>query len=733
MDYASLLNPQQLAPVMDTEGAVLVLAGAGSGKTRVLTHRIAYLIEKKHVRPSSILAITFTNKAAGEMKERVMQLTGSRDVWISTFHSFCARVLRADVDAMEVYTSNFSIYDDSDCNRVLTRIFKNMEIEDGKEFKKTVRWHISNAKNMALNASGYADRIKDVPQNVLISEIYHAYEEELQRNNAMDFDDLLWQTIVLFSKRRDILAKYQEMFQYLHIDEFQDTNKIQYLLVRLLAQKHGNVFAVGDDDQSIYGWRWAEVENIRNFTRNFPGCRIYKLEQNYRSTGNILQLANRIIAHNTDRMGKTLWTKGEDGVRVVYQTNYDERAEADFVMEQIRSLMDRYGYTYSDFAILTRVNSITRPLEEKLTLYNFPYRMIGGNKFFERKEVKDFMAYLKLVANPSDDESVMRVINVPKRGIGETAIAQIAQICRENGLHLLQGMLHPERLPMSSALATKASKFGAVAAELIRSKDTMSLYDYVRHVAEVVDFAQMYDKDDPEGKERLDNIDEFLTSVREFQSDNPDAKLDEYLQSVSLVSDTDEIGQDDCITLATVHGVKGLEFRCVFVVGLEEGIFPTRKESEQDMQEERRIMYVAVTRAQERLYLTNAQSRFRYGSREFAKASRFLEEGGLVVKKRVDDADWQDHKAQTFDFASVAKKQQAASFARTTIPQQTVASRDVSIFRVGQTVRHARFGDGVIREMTGENAKIEFPVLGVKTFNMRLAPVQIVEQGENHG
>ena len=727
MDYAALLNPEQLAPVIDTDGAVLVLAGAGSGKTRVLTHRIAYLIERKGVRPSQILAITFTNKAAGEMKERVLKLTGQSGVWISTFHSLCARILRADIDKLGEFRSNFTIYDDSDTNRVLSRIFKSMDVEDTKEWKKIVRWHISNAKNMALDAQAYAPRISDQPNHELISSVHRAYEQELRQNNALDFDDLLWQTILLFSKRKDVLERYQDMFRYLHIDEFQDTNKIQYLLVRLLAHKHGNVFAVGDDDQSIYGWRGADVSNIRNFTKQFAGCRIYKLEQNYRSTGNILNLANKIIAHNSERMGKTLWTSSDGGVKVVYRTNYDERGEAEFVLEQIHALIEHNGYDYGDFAILTRVNSITRPFEEKLALYNYPYRVIGGNKFFERKEVKDFLAYLKFVANPQDNESVMRVINVPKRGIGDTAVSQLAAACISNGVGLLEGMLAPDRLGVSSQLAAKAARFGAVAYQLIANKH-LPLVEYIDYALRTIDFAQMYDIDNAEDKERLANIDDFVASVKEYCKDNEDATLQEYLQSVSLISDTDSQPDDDCITLATVHGVKGLEFRCGFIVGLEEGIFPAiRKDAgESEMQEERRIMYVAVTRARERLYLSNAQSRFRFGKRENCQVSRFLVEGEVVTKRLPAQSDDDAPKRSGFDFASVARMRQPA-FAKPSAAVTQISSKDISQFKIGMTVEHARFGQGKIIDITGENAKIDFPVLGVKTFNMRLAPVRTVE------
>ncbi|MEG2274173.1 MAG: UvrD-helicase domain-containing protein, partial [Clostridia bacterium] len=455
IDFKSLLNEQQLAPVEDTEGAVLVLAGAGSGKTRVLTFRIAYLIQNKQIAPFNILAITFTNKAAAEMKERVASLVGQSDILISTFHSFCARILRWEISNLEGYNSNFSIYDDGDCGRIISRILKDMEIEDAKDLKKDIRWHISNAKNHALSPKDYAVKIKGEKNSVIVSAVFEQYEQQLRQNNALDFDDLLLKTVTLFANNKEVLRKYQQRYQYIMVDEFQDTNKIQYMLVRLLSAMYGNIFVVGDDDQSIYGWRWAEVENIINFKKHFAGARIYKLEQNYRSTANILNLANKIIENNEQRMGKTLWTDGENGVKVVYNSCYNERSEADYVVEQINSLIARNEFKYKDFAVLVRANSITRAVEEKLTLYNFPYRVIGGSKFYERKEVKDFLAYLKLVVNPSDTESILRVINTPKRGIGDGAVEKLVEACRSHGVTLMDGILNLESLDLASGVAKK--------------------------------------------------------------------------------------------------------------------------------------------------------------------------------------------------------------------------------------------------------------------------------------
>lgn len=725
MDFKALLNEQQLAPVEDTEGAVLVLAGAGSGKTRVLTYRIAYLIQNKNVEPYNILAITFTNKAAKEMKERVEKIVGQSNVLIATFHAFCAKILRAEIGNLEGYNSNFSIYDDGDCNRIISRILKDMEIEDAKDLKKDIRWNISNAKNHALSPKDYAAKIKGERNGIIIASVFEQYENQLKQNNALDFDDLLLKTVMLFAQNKEVLLKYQERFKYLMVDEFQDTNKIQYTLIRLLSAKYGNVFVVGDDDQSIYGWRWAEVENIINFKKHFAGARVYKLEQNYRSTGNILNLANKIIDHNQQRMGKTLWTKGEDGVKVVYSSCYNERSEADFVVGQINSLVLHNDFSYKDFAVLVRANSITRTVEEKLTLYNFPYRVIGGSKFYERKEIKDILAYLKLVVNPRDTESIFRVINTPKRGIGEGAVEKLMQACRSKNISIMDGILNLDSLDLATGIAKKLSAFADVVENLIEAK-SMPLDLFVSFCRSVIKLENDFDKENPEDKNRIDNIDDFIHSTTEFYKDNDGCSIEEYLQSVALISSDEGDKDDNVVTVATVHGVKGLEFRCVFIIGLEEGLFPSLRCGEEDIQEERRIMYVAVTRARERLYLTNAQSRFRYGKTENSLASRFLKEGEMIKERLAvgDDVDFAPRKA-AFDFSQMAR--QSASFSATSSTTAGHVGNDISQFLADMVVEHTRFGVGRIVEITGENAKISFDGLGVKVFNLRLAPLKIVK------
>lgn len=718
MDYSTLLNTEQLRPVTDTQGAVLVLAGAGSGKTRVLTYRIAYLIEKCGVSPYNILAITFTNKAAGEMKERIRSVTGEDGMWVMTFHSFCARVLRNDADKLG-HNRNFSIYGEAESDRIITRILKEEHPEDTDK-KKSIRWHISAAKSIAMTPEQYALRIKDNPDSALITQVYARYEEELAKNNAFDFDDLLLKTFLLFAMHKDVLEKYQDRFLYVHVDEFQDTNKIQFLLVKMLVRKYGNIFVVGDDDQSIYGWRGADVGNILNFKKDYPDCRIYKLERNYRSSGNILKTANKVIANNAGRMGKQLWTEKDAGVEVAYRSLCDDKTEADFVLEQILSLVKNRGYKYSDFAILVRINSLTRVFEDRMSSYGMPYKVIGGFKFYERKEIKDFIAYLRMAVNPADSESITRIINFPKRGIGDVCVEALIAACNARGLSLFEGLKRLDELELAPAYRKKLAAFAALATDLAENKESMPLDEYVKYVFDNVDFYSAYDMDDPEGRTKLENIDQFLTSVHEFCADNPDVKLEEYLQTLSLLTDADETDEGNYITIATIHGVKGLEFRCVFIVGLEEGIFPSLRSdtTTADVEEERRIMYVAITRAQERLWLTNAGRRFRFGKYESNSVSRFVKESGLIAATRRPEERTVHHTVQK------ALRRDIPKFGAS----NAAAAKDLSVFKPNAVVMHPKFGRGVINEINGENARIAFDALGVKVLNLRLAPLTI--QGE---
>lgn len=727
MDYDKLLNDEQILPVKDTEGQLLVLAGAGSGKTRVLTYRIAYLLEEKGVHPYNILAITFTNKAAGEMKERLVSLVGTSEMWISTFHSFCNRILRFDIDRLG-YGKNYSIYTEGDSEKLIQRIMKEMEIDDG-ELKKTVKNHISSAKNFALSPDKYYAQCTH-PKADKIFKIYSRYEEELRRANALDFDDLILKTIELFAKFPEVLRKYQERFKYVHIDEFQDTNKIQYLLVRLISAYHKNLFVVGDDDQSIYGWRGAEVGNILNFKKDFPEAKIYKLQRNYRSSGNILKCANSIIANNNMRMGKKLVPNEGDGVKVVYKSNFDDRQEADYVLKEIIGLIDNNGYKPSDFAILVRINSITRTFEERMNMYGIPYKIYGGFKFYERKEVKDTVAYLRMLANPKDTESILRIINVPKRGIGDVVQKRLCEYAYDRDMALLDVIKEIWDTDLPVATKKKVDVFRELVVCLEKALKEMTLGKFIEYMLEKIEFESEYDANIQEEYTKLENIKELATSIKQFCRDNGEnTTLDEYLESLALISDTDDINEGNYLTLATIHGVKGLEFRCVFVVGLEEGIFPsTRAIESADIEEERRIMYVAVTRAKERLYLTNASQRYRYGKMDSNVSSRFISESGV-------EGDMTKYKAITSAFSNNTDKaknnytisSEYRDRIKDNLVKPTPSSKDISVFKVGQKIRHNRFGEGRIISIRGENAEINFDKLGTKMFNLRLAPITVIE------
>lgn len=715
MDYSKLLNEEQLAPVYDTEGQILVLAGAGSGKTRVLTHRISYLLDEKGVEGYNILAITFTNKATREMLERVESITGRSDVWVSTFHSFCAKILRFEIEKLG-YTSNYSIFTSSDSTRLINRILKALNVEEKES--KIIKSHISNVKNMGVNIDEYCLAIGGKNSD-LVREVYIRYEKELKENNALDFDDLLLKTVELFRKYPEVLEKYQERFKYIHIDEFQDTNKIQLLLVRMLAFKHQNLFVVGDDDQSIYGWRGAEVGNILNFKKYYPDCKIYKLQRNYRSTQNILDCANKVIAKNKQRMGKELWTGGDKGVRVEYKSCYNDKAEVDYVLGEIRSLCDYNGYSLSDFAILVRLNSLTRNFEESMNMYGIKYKLIGGFKFYDRKEILDTIAYLRVVANPLDSESIVRIINFPKRGIGDTAIQRLRDYCSASGKNMITALLEIEdNEVLTKAMKEKFAKFTNLIVDLMRAKLDKSFEEFAKYLLEKVDFYSAYDIDNPEDKNKLENIDEFMTIIHEYCEANEGATLEDFMQSISLVSDTDEEEGGSYVTLATVHGVKGLEYKVVFIVGCEENVFPSSKalNNPAEMEEERRCMYVAITRAQERLYLTSAGNRFRFGKVEYNLVSRFVEEAELI---KPDPTKFKPIKVS--EYANIPKERPK------TMPNtiRTDLQKDLSVFKVGSIVIHSRYGEGIITALDGTTATIAFGKLGNKNFNLELAPIKL--------
>ncbi len=740
------LNDIQKQAVLDTEGAVLVTAGAGSGKTRLLTHRIAHLINDLHVPPYNIIAITFTNKAANEMKSRLSDFDAD-GIWISTFHSACVRILRHFIDKIG-FGKNFTIYGEAETKSIVKRICKENDFHD--DMAKRILAEISKAKNKGVSSDEYEQVYKFSPDAEDIANAYSEYTATLKKNNALDYDDLLIYTRYLLKNCAEAREFYQNKFRYIHIDEFQDTNTIQYEIVKILAGKYGNIFAVGDEDQCIYSWRGASISNIFDFQRDFK-CKVYKLEQNYRSTTNILTVANRIIKGNTQRLEKRLWTSNSDGERVVCFGAATEGFEADYVVRTIYELTSGGDYDYSDCAVLFRLNALTRPFEERFLQYNIPHKVYGGFKFFDRKEVKDVLAYARLSVNTDDDEAAYRIINFPKRGIGETSIEKLRDYTNSNGVSVFDAVTRADALPFNSALKAKLAEFGADIKSLCKAAEG-DLVEYFRHLLyNVLNVPDLFSQDDDEA--RIENLNELVSSVRDFSKNNSGATLSDYLQTVSLYSDTDNINEDNCVTLATVHSAKGLEFPVVFVVGLEDGIFPSLRVNENSsdrMEEERRLMYVAVTRAKKRLFLTYTKSRFLYGETRYGIPSRFLTECGLVEKQsdRSDVYSSSPSYKSYNDFVGGEIKRKEPSVKSgfdggsfdgayksdygKPKKSETGGSETKEDIAVGATVMHKRLGKGKVigMENMGNNvyAKIEFERAGVLLLAVDFAPITVVKE-----
>ncbi len=707
------LNEEQMKPLLQTEGAVLVTAGAGSGKTRLLTHRIVYIIEKG-IDPYNILAITFTNKATGEMKERINQMTNSaQDVWISTFHSLCARILRRELDVITGYSKDFSIYSESDSEKIKKQVLIELDAEDDK-IKKGLYRHLSNWKCTVKSLDEYFAGDDD-EDNIIIKKAMFLYEKKLQENNALDFDDLLIKTYQLFKNHPDVLRKYANRFKYVLVDEFQDTNVVQYEIVKQLASIHKNVFAVGDEDQCIYSWRGANFQNIFNFKKDFNDVKVFKLERNYRSSPEILNIANNLIKNNISRLDKKLWTEKESVCDPKTYTAYDERDEANFVAREISNLISK-GAKFSDFAILMRVNALSRSFEESLLSYNISHKVYGGFKFFERVEIKNVIAYLRLFVNPKDDISFERVVNFPKRGVGDGALLKIKEMC--NGNNLLDCVL-AEEFENESAVFKKLQGFISAFKSLKVLQESLTLTDFVKQVITIFDIRLAYNSKVEEDFNKLMNIDSFIASCQEFEKANKEATLSQYLESVTLMSDTEEIGNDGAVVIATIHSVKGLEFKNVFVVGCEEGVFPGARSlsSNTQLEEERRLMYVAVTRAEEKVFLTNCNKRYIYGRTSYQMPSRFLKELGIIKTKK-------NEKVQTsskpFSFPSFFKKE-----------NKEEVKVNTSKYAVGQKVEHPRYGEGEILQISSDGlvGDINFDDFGNKSLMLEIAPLEILGDG----
>lgn len=736
MDILAGLNEPQKEAVCHTEGPLLVLAGAGSGKTRVLTHRIANLISKG-VPPWQILAVTFTNKASQEMRERVEKLVGPRmaeAIWVSTFHTACVRILRQDIQHLG-YERNFVIFDAQDQLAIIKRILKELNLSEKNYQPKAILGSISAAKNELQSAESYYKQAADHWSNT-VAEVYKLYQKELRANNGVDFDDLIMLTVCLFKEVPEVLAKYQDKFRYILIDEYQDTNHAQYVLVNLLASKYRNLCVVGDDDQSIYSFRNADIRNILDFEEDFPDVKTIKLEQNYRSSKNILHTANEVIKNNRGRKSKRLWTENAEGEKVHLYRADDDRQEAWFVVEEINRLVGE-GYRYSDFALLYRTNAQSRSFEEALIQRGLPYRVIGGVRFYERKEIKDILAYLRFVFNPEDKLSLSRIINVPKRGIGEASFERFLYFLEDNNYSVMEGFSRVAEIPSLTARAIKPlSAFYYLLQGWLLKKETASVKELAEAILNESGYIQeLKDERTVEAEGRLENLTEFLALTLEFEQNSDDKSLAAFLETVALVADVDNYETDaDAIVLMTLHSAKGLEFPVVFLVGLEEGVFPHSRAlyENRELEEERRLCYVGITRAKQRLYITHAGMRVMYGSYNSSVPSRFLLE---FPRESIIDLNaarnLREVSRRTSVSTSISTERSSSTVSRSTPasekPRQSVSSDAISI---GCKVRHSKWGIGTVVSMEGSGTdaqiKVAFPGLGIKTLILSYANLEVV-------
>ena len=631
------MNDQQAEAVQTTEGPLLIMAGAGSGKTRVLTHRIAYLIDEKMINPWNILAITFTNKAAREMRERAVALNpATSETLIATFHSMCVRILRREADHIG-YNRNFTIVDPGEQRTLMKRILKNLNLDPKKWNERAILGTISNAKNDLLDEIAYEHQAGDMYTQI-VAKCYKAYQEELRRSEAMDFDDLIMMTLRLFDKNPDVLAYYQQRYQYIHVDEYQDTNHAQYQLVKLLASRFKNICVVGDADQSIYGWRGADMQNILDFEKDYPEAKVVLLEENYRSTKKILQAANEVIKNNRNRRPKKLWTQNDEGEQIVYYRANDERDEAVFVASTIDNIVREKVKNFKDFAVLYRTNAQSRTIEEALLKSNIPYTMVGGTKFYSRKEIRDVISYLNLIANTSDNISFERVVNEPKRGVGPGTLEKLRNFAYEQNMSLLDASANIMLSPIKGKAAQGVYDFANMILNLRDQLDGLSITDTVEAILDKSGYLDALSMQQTlESQSRIENIEEFMSVTKNFDETNTDGTEDEtgidrlgrFLNDLALIADTDD-GEVEAaeVTLMTLHAAKGLEFPVVFLIGMEEGVFPLSRASEEpdELEEERRLAYVGITRAEEILFLTNANTRTLFGKTSYNRPSRFLRE-----------------------------------------------------------------------------------------------------------
>ncbi|EGP5142157.1 DNA helicase PcrA [Enterococcus faecium] len=732
------MNPRQKEAVLHTDGPLLLMAGAGSGKTRVLTHRIAYLIEEKEVNPWNILAITFTNKAAKEMKERVNAIlaSGGEDVWVSTFHSMCVRILRRDVDFIG-YNRNFTIIDSSEQLTLMKRILKELNIDPKKYDPRSILGTISQAKNSLQTPQDFA-KMQGSYYEEIAAKCYAAYQKELQYNQCMDFDDLIMNTIRLFEEHPDSLTYYQNKFHYIHVDEYQDTNHAQYMLVNLLAGRFRNLCVVGDADQSIYGWRGADMQNILDFEKDYPDAAVILLEQNYRSTKNILSAANQVIENNSNRKPKNLWTENKEGNKITYYRADNERDETRFIVDRMQEEIRSNHRNYGDFAILYRTNAQSRVMEETLLKANIPYKMVGGHKFYDRKEIKDILAYLNVLANPQDSISFERIVNSPKRGIGPGSIEKLRSFASLHEWPLLEAAQNVDLANIGGKAGQQLGAFGEMIQEVTQMIPYLTVTELTKEVLDRSGYLEdLKIQNTLEAQARIENLEEFLTVTQEFDkqfeqqneedADAPEEKLTVFLNDLALVSDIDNLEEDASqVTLMTLHAAKGLEFPVVFLIGLEEGVFPLSRAlmEESELEEERRLAYVGITRAEEALYLTNAFSRTLYGRTQYNRPSRFVEE---IDQELLEIEGMRPTPKKTPVFA----KKTAYSYKQpetAVVPSKSATGGENNSWKPGDKVKHKKWGLGTVVRVSGTSKDLEldvaFPSQGVKRLLAAFAPIE---------
>ena len=760
------MNDKQAEAVQTTEGPLLIMAGAGSGKTRVLTHRIAYLIDEKMINPWNILAITFTNKAAREMRERAVALNpATSETLIATFHSMCVRILRREADHIG-YNRNFTIVDPGEQRTLMKRILKNLNLDPKKWNERAILGTISNAKNDLLDEIAYEHQAGDMYTQI-VAKCYKAYQEELRRSEAMDFDDLIMMTLRLFDKNPDVLAYYQQRYQYIHVDEYQDTNHAQYQLVKLLASRFKNICVVGDADQSIYGWRGADMQNILDFEKDYPEAKVVLLEENYRSTKKILQAANDVIKNNRNRRPKKLWTQNDEGEQIVYYRANDERDEAVFVASTIDNIVREKVKNFKDFAVLYRTNAQSRTIEEALLKSNIPYTMVGGTKFYSRKEIRDVISYLNLIANTSDNISFERVVNEPKRGVGPGTLEKLRNFAYEQNMSLLDASANIMLSPIKGKAAQGVYDFANMILNLRDQLDGLSITDTVEAILDKSGYLDALSMQQTlESQSRIENIEEFMSVTKNFDETNTDGTEDEtgidrlgrFLNDLALIADTDD-GEAEAaeVTLMTLHAAKGLEFPVVFLIGMEEGVFPLSRASEEpdELEEERRLAYVGITRAEEILFLTNANTRTLFGKTSYNRPSRFLREisddllqyQGLA-RPANSSFGVRFTKEEPIQFGQGMSLQQALQtrkanaqpqkhtggaqpFSKATgglpFSKASDSGNSATDWEIGDIAHHKKWGDGTVLEVTGsgktQELKIKFPEVGLKKVLASVAPI----------